>query len=77
MDADFLLLLAGFLAIVLVLLLLRKQGNQSPDSGGLVSRDLLEALQGQLEALKRELSAKEDDLRKTHAQLAARDQHIF
>ncbi|MEN9413761.1 MAG: hypothetical protein RLZ62_65 [Bacteroidota bacterium] len=77
MDADFLLLLAGFLAIVLVLLLLRKQGNQSPDSGGLVSRDLLEALQGQLEALKRELSAKEDDLRKTHAQLAARDQHIL
>lgn len=77
MDADFLLLLAGFLAIVLVLLLLRKQGNQSPDSGGLVSRDLLEALQGQLEVLKRELSAKEDDLRKTHAQLAARDQHIF
>jgi len=46
MDADFLLLLAGFLAIVLLLLLLRKQGNQSPDSGGLVSRDLLEALQG-------------------------------
>ncbi|MCE2823075.1 MAG: DNA recombination protein RmuC, partial [Saprospiraceae bacterium] len=77
MDADFLLLLAGFLAIVLLLLLLRKQGNQSPDSGGLVSRDLLEALQGQLEALKRELSAKEDDLRKTHAQLAARDQHIL
>lgn len=77
MDADFLLLLAGFLAIVLVLLLLRKQGNQSPDSGGLVSRDLLEALQGQLEVLKRELSAKEDDLRKTHAQLAARDQHIL
>lgn len=77
MDADFLLLLAGFLAIVLVILLLRKQGNQSPDSAGLVSRDLLEALQGQLEALKRELSAKEDDLRKTHAQLAARDQHIF
>lgn len=77
MDADFLLLLAGFLAIVLVILLLRKQGNQSPDSAGLVSRDLLEALQGQLEALQRELSAKEDDLRKTHAQLAARDQHIF
>lgn len=77
MDADFLLLLAGFLAIVLVILLLRKQGNQSPDSAGLVSRDLLEALQGQLEALKRELSAKEDDLRKTHAQLAARDQHIL
>ena len=77
MDADFLLLLAGFLAIVLVILLLRKQGSQSPDSAGLVSRDLLEALQGQLEALKRELSAKEDDLRKTHAQLAARDQHIL
>lgn len=77
MDADFLLLLAGFLAIVLVILLLKKQGSQSPDSAGLVSRDLLEALQGQLEALKRELSAKEDDLRKTHAQLAARDQHIL
>ncbi|MFM8372111.1 MAG: DNA recombination protein RmuC, partial [Bacteroidota bacterium] len=77
MDADFLLLLAGFLAVILIFLLLRQQGRQAPTQGGMVSRDLLEALQGQMEALKGELSIREDELRKTLAQLAARDQHII
>ncbi len=77
MDTDFLLLLAGFLAIVLVILLIRQQGSQAPAQGGMVSRDLMEALQGQLEVLKGELTLREDELRKTLAQLAARDQHIL
>lgn len=77
MDADFLLLLAGFLAVILIILLLRQQGRQAPTQGGMVSRDLLEALQGQMETLKGELSIREDELRKTLAQLAARDQHII
>ncbi|MFM8489065.1 MAG: hypothetical protein ACKOCH_22260, partial [Bacteroidota bacterium] len=69
MDTDFLLLLAGFLAVILIILLLRQQGRQAPTQGGMVSRDLLEALQGQMEALKGELSIREDELRKTLAQL--------
>lgn len=77
MDTDFLLLLAGFLAIVLVILLIRQQGSQAPAQGGMVSRDLMEALQGQMEVLKGELTLREDELRKTLAQLAARDQHIL
>lgn len=77
MDTDFLLLLAGFLAIVLVILLIRQQGSQVPAQGGMVSRDLMEALQGQMDVLKGELTLREDELRKTLAQLAARDQHIL
>ncbi|MEO0006105.1 MAG: hypothetical protein RJA20_301 [Bacteroidota bacterium] len=77
MDTDFLLLMAGFLAILLVILLLKKQGDQAPSSGGLVSRDLLDALQAQMDTMKGELSVKEDELRKTLALLAARDQNII
>lgn len=78
MDTELYLLIGG-IALLLFMLLLRRQHSPAlsnhPD--GMVSADLHQAVKTQVEQLKAELTQKEQELRTAHAHLAARDQTVL
>lgn len=74
MDFTFYLLLGGLLLVVVALLLRRPQSVAPQETG--ISRDLYNTVVAQNEMLRHELQSKEQELRESHAQLAARDQSM-
>ncbi|MCC6461242.1 MAG: DNA recombination protein RmuC [Saprospiraceae bacterium] len=66
------LLLVGAIALIAVVLIIVRRGPEGPS----VSKDLYQALAAQHDTLRLELTAKEQELREYHAQIAARDQQI-
>jgi DNA recombination protein RmuC len=78
MDNTLLFLIGGAFLLVLLLLLVRKPPGGTPQHPeNVVSKDLYNTILAQHEMLRVELAAKEQDLRESHAQLAARDQTLL
>jgi DNA recombination protein RmuC len=78
MDNTLLFLIGGAFLLVLLLLSVRKPPGGTPQHPeNVVSKDLYNAILAQHEMLRVELAAKEQDLRESHAQLAARDQTLL
>lgn len=76
MDTLLLILLGGIALIVLLLFLLRRPVDGGATPAGTVSKELYTTITVQNEMLRTELTAKEQELRECHAQIAARDQSI-
>lgn len=76
MDQTILILVGGAVLILIVLTLIRQQGNGAAHPGQVVSKDLYNTIVAQHEILRTELAAKEQEIREFGAQLAARDQTI-
>lgn len=79
MDSTYYLILGGIALVLLLVLLLRRLPSPalSADPRAVVSADLYSAVKTQTEQLRAELSAKEQELRAAHAQIAARDQAVL
>lgn len=80
MDAAVYFLVGGGALILLLLLVFRpllQQGVGLPDKDNFVPKELYTTILAQHEMLRLELAAKEQALRESHAQLAARDQHLL
>ncbi len=77
MDNFSLLIIIGVALIIAVLFLLLRPGQRAVDhSEKTVSRDAFEAIQGQLNAMKFDLTERENALREALAQVAARDETV-
>jgi len=74
MDTTLLLMFGAIALVVLVLLFTRR--GQNP-TGETVSAELHQAIAAQHKTLRAELTAKEQEIRDCHAQIAARDQSIL
>ncbi len=79
MDSTTYLILGGIALVLLLVLILRRLPSpaQPGDPHAVVSADLYAAVKTQVEQLRAELAAKEQELRAAHAQLAAREQTLL
>ncbi len=80
MDATLYFFLGGGALCLLLLLLFRPfapKGAPAPDKDHFVPKELYTTFLAQHEMLRLELAAKEQSLRESHAQLAARDQNLL
>ncbi len=80
MDPVFYIMIGGLLLALFLFLVLRQQAQTQggvSDRTNVVSRELYDAIHARNEALQAGISAKEQELRDAHAQLAAREQQIF
>lgn len=79
MDTTLYLILGGIAFIILIFLVLRQQqsGTQTVDTESFIAKSLHAHVVAENEALRASLVAKEQELRDSHAQLAAREQQIF
>ena len=80
MDSNLYLIFGGVFVLVL-LFLLRRQSLAAPvselDRANFVPKELYAAIAAQNDTLRHDLAAKEQDLRDSYAQLAARDQAVL
>ena len=80
MDPVLYIMIGGLLLALFLFLVLRQQAQTQggvSDRTNVVSRELYDAIHARNEALQAGISAKEQELRDAHAQLAAREQQIF
>ena len=79
MDTTLYLILGGIAFVILIFLVLRQQqgGAQTVDTENFVAKSLHAHVAAENETLRASLVAKEQELRDSHAQLAAREQQIF
>lgn len=79
MDTTLYFLLGGLALVTLIVLVLRQQqGNaQTVDTENFVAKSLHDHIVAENESLRTALVAREQELRDSHAQLAAREQQIF
>lgn len=79
MDTTLYLLLGGLALVILIFLALRQQqgGTQTVDTENFIPKALHAHVAAENDALRASLAAKEQELRDSHAQLAAREQQIF
>src|SRR5215218_8292115 len=80
MDSNLYLIVGGLLVVAL-LILLRRQSLPTTlpafEKGSFVPQELYAAIATQNEALRRDLAVKEQEIRDSYAQLAARDQAVL
>ncbi|MFN0014532.1 MAG: DNA recombination protein RmuC [Saprospiraceae bacterium] len=74
MDTTLLILLGTIAFVVLIMVLLRRG---QPLTGDTVSSELYRTIAAQNETLRKELTAKEQEIRDCHAQIASRDQSVL
>ncbi|MEQ1745216.1 MAG: DNA recombination protein RmuC [Saprospiraceae bacterium] len=74
MDTTLLILLGTIAFVVLVMVLLRRG---QPLVGDTVSSELYRTIAAQNETLRKEITAKEQEIRDCHAQIASRDQSVL
>lgn len=79
MDTTLYFLLSGLALVTLIVLVLRQQqGNaQTVGTENFVAKSLHDHIMSENESLRAALSTREQELRDSHAQLAAREQQIF
>jgi len=79
MDTTLYLILGGLALVTLLVLMLRQQqtGAQTVDTENFVAKSLHTHIVAENESLRATLVAREQELRDSHAQLAAREQQIF
>ncbi len=80
MDSNFYLIVGGLLVLALLVLLRRQSIPSSPlafDKDSFVPKELYTTIATQNESLRRDLAAKEQEIRDSYAQLAARDQAVL
>lgn len=76
MDQSFYFLLIGILLVVVLIAVLRKPAMVGNDGEAMISKALYNSILSQNETLRSELVQRENALRESHAQVAARDQNI-
>jgi len=77
MDQTFFLIIIAIMVLLMVIIIMRKNPVSEPVSGvGLISKDLYNTIVAQNEMLRSELADKEQQLRQSFAQIAAKDQII-
>ena len=76
MDQSFYFLLIGILLVVVLIAVLRKPAMVGNDGEAMISKALYNSILSQNETLRSEMVQRENALRESHAQVAARDQNI-
>ncbi|MCY7327157.1 MAG: DNA recombination protein RmuC, partial [Saprospiraceae bacterium] len=80
MDSNFYLIAGGLLVLALLILLRRQSSPPTPasfDKDSFVPKELYVTIAAQNETLRRDLATKEQEIRDSYAQLAARDQAVL